>query len=214
MEHPYSLRDIQKHTGLKYDFLRRIVKEIPELADAYAVKGLNNALMFNTNGLACFREVAQMKEAGYTLPSIRSQVLSALPKQSANLPNQSSEPQHNQGTQPGDNVLIRLLEAAHKSERESFHIALSEKEKMISQQQQTIQALESGLKLLTDGRSPEEVRQEQQKQANELFHMKALLQEQKTLLAELSSLRWYQGKRKKGLLKRLKSLVAEISPAG
>ena len=50
MQHPYSLRDIQKHTGLKYDFLRRLVKEIPELSDAYAVKGQNNAFFFRNPG--------------------------------------------------------------------------------------------------------------------------------------------------------------------
>src|SRR3990167_3283476 len=111
MEHPYSLRDIQKETGLKYDFLRRIVKEIPELADAHAVKGLNNALFFDTNGLICFREIGKMKELGYTVPTIKEQILTSLPSQGKKIQNPPTERQPNTDTQ-GEHVLLKLLETA------------------------------------------------------------------------------------------------------
>jgi len=218
MSHPYNLREIQKNTGLKYEFLRRIVKEIPELSVAYAVKGQNNALYFETNGLVCFREIAKMKEEGYTLPSIRSQVITSLPNQAKEIQNSPADQQQNQPTQPQNNILLKLLEEAQGKERENYQIALSAKNSLIEQQQATIQALENGLKLLTDGRPPEMVRQEAKEREGELLQLRqvkheveSLKKEQESLLILLKNCRWYQGKKRKTLYLRLAELTNKLA---
>ncbi|PIQ27239.1 hypothetical protein COW36_24970 [bacterium (Candidatus Blackallbacteria) CG17_big_fil_post_rev_8_21_14_2_50_48_46] len=216
MEHPYSLRDIQKETGLKYDFLRRIVKEIPELADAHAVKGMNNALFFDTNGLICFREIGKMKELGYTVPTIKEQILTSLPNQVKKLQNPPTERQPNTDTQ-GEHVLLKLLETAQANERENYKLTLAAKDALIEQQERTIRALDSGLKLLTDGRSPEDVRRDIQEKERELAALRLTTlkreeqgREYRRLLQELSKLRWYQSKKRRLLLSQLQGVSNEL----
>lgn len=217
MEHPYSLRDIQKETGLKYDFLRRIVKEIPELADAHAVKGLNNALFFDTNGLICFREIGKMKESGYTLPTIKEQLLSSLPNPKKQTPGHVTEAQPNQGTQ-ADNVLLKLLETAQASERESYKQTLAAKDELIEQQKSAIQVLKTGLNLLTDGRTPEEVQRENKEKEQELATLRQTKirkeeqgREYQRLIQELEQTRWYQKKKRRLILVQLRELSIKLA---
>lgn len=217
MEHPYSLRDIQKETGLKYDFLRRIVKEIPELADAHAVKGLNNALFFDTNGLICFREIGKMKELGYTVPTIKEQILSSLPNPKKQALGQVAEAQPNPSTQ-ADNVLLKLLETAQTSERESYKQTLAAKDEVIEQQKNAIQVLKTGLNLLTDGRSPEDVQREHKEKEQELAALRQSKirkeeqgREYQRLIQALEQTRWYQKKRRRLILEQLRELSIKLA---
>lgn len=59
------------------------------------------------------------------------------PTKKTELPGHITEPQPNQGTQ-ADNVLLKLLETAQASERESYKQTLAAKDELIEQQKNAI----------------------------------------------------------------------------
>lgn len=171
------------------DFLRRLIREIPELIEHFAMRGDKNALLFNNNGLIVFQSIAQLKAKQSTLTEIRRTVLQSLPTLPIPTPHHSSQHLPNSNQTP--DKLLQMLEESQQTLQRAYEDNLRTKDAVITE-------LQSKLLLLTDGRSPEQLKQEQQVKA----------QQRAITLKKLRALdgRWFARKQRQALLDALEQL--------
>ena len=205
MANLYTLKDIQQQTGLKERFLRRCMDGLKDILAPHITRGENNALLFNESALVVFDQVKQLKEDDLTIPEIRKR----LGYRYAGKHDDEVEETSGQGlveisdkvVKGDDEISIskfyeRLLdekEKTHQAELEArgYRVQLETK-------QAQIDALQSKLQLLTDGRDPEEVKrseEEKRRQKVEILNR----------LEELEG-RWFKGGERKELIKKLREL--------
>lgn len=145
----HTLQDIIKYTGLKPDFLRKVIKELEQIFTPYISRGDKNAMLFDSNSLFIFDRIKQLKEKDCNIQMMKEKLLSELKINTET--DTKTERNINQNTL--DNYLYKEL-------KEMSNRLLVSKEETIQTQKEQIKTLESKILLITDGRSPEEVKKE------------------------------------------------------
>jgi hypothetical protein len=165
MSYPYSFKDIQKATGLKMDLIRKIYNANEDVFQPHMTRGNNNSILFNPSGLTLFDKAKQKKDSGANIPAISSYL--------RELSGQSNKT----ATHTPRNLLAKPAEESLSDPmvdlvRSAYEQALKAKDETISTQKQQIADKEANLKdlrntmlLITNGRTPEEIKQEQEEQA-------------------------------------------------
>lgn len=172
----HSLQDIINYTGLKPDFLRKAIKELEQILNPYTARGDKNALIFDSNSLVIFDRIKQLKENDYSIQMIKEKLVAEL---NIKTKTESETLQNNhQNTQ--ENFLYKEL-------KEMNNRLLVAKDETIQTQKEQIKSLESKILLITDGRSPEQVKQEYMNKEIELkvlqnksFELEEKFKEEKT----------------------------------
>lgn len=154
----YSFKDIQEATGLKMDFLRKVFNANEDLFKPYITRGTNNSVLFNSSGYTLFDKIKQKKESGANIPEI-SAYLRQISGQSTSPTGQS--PQNQVAKPPEETFAERLLEKVEGV----YERALKAKDETIDAQKQQISDLRNSLLLLTDGKTPEETKRQQEERA-------------------------------------------------
>lgn len=193
-DYHYTLKDIEKRTGLPFNYLARCSSQFADLFfdHQYRTSSSNNKTLFNENGALVFDRIKQLRSEGLNRPEIRAKLEEELPNEKnvtvPTLPNQPS----NRTRLDMDSMLKYLVEALEKQ----HHIVLQAKD-------ETIAELKEKQLLLTDGRSVEEVRSEWQRKRENAGTRTALLSE----LRKLQS-RWWlkKTKRQREIVKALQDL--------
>lgn len=154
----YTIQDIQKRTNLKLDFIRRCTSQLKEVLKPHTKNGDFNTLLIDSNGLVIFDKIMQYKQEGLSLPAIKEKLTSSL----QNTPKQEEIP-YNTLNNTTENLMLHEFLTEIKQSREGFvglqsqltkaYETLVEKEKLIENQKHQ-------LLLLTDGRPPEQVKNE------------------------------------------------------
>jgi DNA repair exonuclease SbcCD ATPase subunit len=159
MSNDKTIEDVVFSTGLKEPFIRKIVRACDELFKPYIKRGDKNSLLFDSNAMVIFDRIKQLKEKTYTIDEIKSAIEKDL---ESNLDKDSKD---NSQTENNLDMVFFLnkLEQYHKEvltakdelikTQSNLGTELKEKEKLIQIQSEQ-------LKLLTDGRNPEEVYKE------------------------------------------------------
>ena len=169
MENMYTIADIVKITGLKEKFIRNCVENLKNDVLKDSIKrGNKNSLLFDSNALTIFDFIKQKYESGYSISTIKQELLEGnLGKTESetevNLPPPDSLVSLVNELKTLNNTVLKAKDEMLEKEREIFV-----KEKQIIEQSHLITHLKDNLKLITDGRSPEEVREEQIKKELEL----------------------------------------------
>ena len=196
MAYHHTIKDIEKKTGLNISFIRRCLTHMKEIFDPCTAKGgNNNAIMFDDNALVIFDRIKQLKSNNsLTLPEIKQRLSDALLE--VNKPSEND-------AQTLTNETINVIKPRdHEFIKELYERLLDEKDKShqteIKAHKTMIDALQSKLKLLTDGRDPEEIKREAER----------LAQEKKEIFSRLEELegRWFKSSERKELIKRLREL--------
>ena len=150
MAYHHSIKDIQKHTGLNIHFIRRCLIQMKDIFDPHTAKGgNNNAILFDDNALVIFDNIKQLKVSnGLTLPEIRQRLDNTLLKV-------------DKGYESDEQRLLNQRLIVNKLDnyevvKELYERLLEERDKSyqteIKGYKSTIDALQSRLQLLTDGR--------------------------------------------------------------
>ena len=189
MPYHYTINDIQEHTGLNINFIRRCLRDMKDIFDPHTTRGDKNSIVFDDSALILFDRIKQLKEQdGSTIPEIKKK-LGYQPEKTnkedgktwvQTLPEDTSK--HHQTEQ--DNLVKQLYERL-----------LEEKDKTYQTQ---ISALKTQLYLLTDGRDPEEVKKEAEEKRKRKVEILDRLQEIEG--------RWFKGEERKKLLEELRGL--------
>lgn len=226
----YSNNDILQRTGLKPDFINHCNSKLGDLLRPFRIKGDKNKLLYDDSGLRLWDAIKQHKERGENIRQIR-EVLERIVRPDSQTTESTSKPtsqtfqtnpQTSQGT-AGERVAGQTqafidaflqIERDHRKEIDERH------EEVRAALRGHIQALKDQMLLLTDGRTPEEVRHELKQAVRDRAEL-ARLQEarekeqgrrdhREALIAELEQLTgWGKAKRRREILTKLKKLEAK-----
>lgn len=214
----YSVNDIADFTGLKVDFIRKCIKYFEEILEPHLDRGDKNSLMFDSSALVIFDRIKQMKDKGLTVKAIGDYLQEELIAA-------EKEGRTKQDVQQSTEMK-EYFEMLMREIKESHRTTLEAKDETIYTQKSQINTLESKILLLTDGKSPEELKRKQEdeerkreeerlkielerrQREEELLTQKHLQQQRLQILTELESLegQLFRGKQRKELLDRLKAL--------
>ena len=189
MPYHYTINDIQEHTGLSINFLRRCLRDMKDIFDPHATRGNKNSIVFDDSALIVFDRIKQLKaQDGLTIPEIRKKL------------GYQPEKTDRDGSKTGGQTLPEDTSKHHQTEQDNlikqlYERLLEEKDKTYQTQ---ISALQSKLYLLTDGRDPEEVKKEEEEKRKK----------KKEILDRLEELegRWFKGEERKKLIEELRRL--------
>lgn len=154
----YNFEDIEKRTNLKPDFIRRCIRFFKDELNSHTLKTDNNSLSFNSNALEIFDKISQYKNQKLTLPAIKDKL--QLPTKPENTTYQETTitlPKHT-----NENFIEPLFKEIREFRNGlvSTQQQLTEVYKTLIDKEKVIEVQKHQLKLLTDGRSPEEVKVE------------------------------------------------------
>lgn len=226
----HTIEDIQQYTGLSRHLINRCSSKLSELLDPFRTYGDSNRVLYDDNGLAVFDHIKQLKEQGNNIPEIRDvltkQLQSPTNAGAETLQTKPAKPQ-NRGEAGSDGqkldevtrLLIAELKAAHERE---VAIIQEAKRETLSLKDEIIREKDQKLMLLTEGRAPEEVQAERQRQLREQVMLEQKIEhfeqqkkgrverakKQQHLLSELAKVqgRWGKRKQRNALLDELQQL--------
>lgn len=177
-----------------------------------------------------FDHIGQLKREGKTIPEIKETLENELQSNETpsnadrkSLQNGLQNPKSEGRGQPGEtDIQARLIDALQKSNQE----VREAKDEVIESQQETINSLRENVKLITDGRDPEAVKEEHEQKVKEAAEKEQKIeqlrkekerqkklerrrqQRREELLAELKSLegKWFKSRRREEIIDKLKRL--------
>lgn len=162
MSYDFDLKAIEDHTGLKENFIRRIIKDLPEIVDAYGEKQAHNKIFFDSNGLQAFIAAGGLKQKGSTLPQILEAIKQGLPTAQKQA-NSATELQPKETPFSRESFLLDLVKTAQQQAKEAYQTALQAKDSELQAQRQRIVELEQ--RLLTEPAAAIQSRKEQEELA-------------------------------------------------
>lgn len=177
-----------------------------------------------------FDHIGQLKRKGKTIPEIRETLENELHSNETpsnadrkSFQNGLQNPKSEGRRQPGETeIQARLIEALQESNQE----VREAKDEVIRSQQETIESLQENVKLITDGRDPEAVKEEHEQKVKEAAKKEQKIeqlrkekerqkkrerrrqQRREELLAELKSLegKWFKSRRREEIIAKLERL--------
>ena len=199
-----KLEDIAKLTGLKEAFLRRCIGRYQKAFEPHIKRGDKNSLLFDDNAVVLFDKIKQLKEKGLNLNEIDKEI---------NMINSKTN-KHSETEHPNiDNTLLKIIEekvVKHNKDKddrviELYDKLLEEREKRLTEKEEVIDNLKKQILLLTDGKTIEEVKEEENKKRQRANR-------QAEIITELDM---YDGKlfaksRRKALLDELRELNSKV----
>ncbi|MBF0467169.1 MAG: hypothetical protein HQK94_19045 [Nitrospirae bacterium] len=193
MSYKHTLADIQAHSGLKLNFIRRCLSEMKEVFKPHISKGENNSILVDDSTFVLFDQIKQLKQnGGLSLPEIKSKLNYELVKPNE-APSQSGcETLSNQPVKPDEETAIKGLYERLLEEKERGYQAL------LNAKNEVIASLQSQVRLLTDGRDPEVIRREVEEKRKRRAEIVAEIERIEGHL--------FKSKKRKRLFEELKSL--------
>jgi hypothetical protein len=182
-----TLDELSKDTGLSLPFLRKCLNQYREIFKSYIKRGDKNSLLFDNNGVMFFRKISQLKQEGLGLQEIARYLKNEQEKITEQTSNKDIT-----NIEQTDILLERLLQEkdARRKDAEEYNKRIIELEKLNAQ-------LQLNLKLLTDGKTPEQIKTEHDEKQKEKFR----------IIAEYQNTSIFKFRKRKALLKKIEILV-------
>jgi DNA-binding transcriptional MerR regulator len=202
----YSIKELAKRTNLDISFIRKCKNTFKQIIDPHIQRGEKNKLLFTDNALIIYDRIAQMKSEGLSIPEIQKQF-----KQDFKTV-QTDISKDVQATQTMDKELLDKIFELQKQlseEQAKRYVECKEKDQHIVELENLSTHLKSQLLYLTDGKSPEEVKQQWQQEQLDKQRIAWILKELESLEGIFSVVNYF--KRKK-LYKELQGLMTKQSP--
>jgi len=208
MSYNKTVKDIEQYTGLDYHYILKCIRELPDVFTIKVIeRGENNSILFDSNAFVLFDQIKQMKESNKSLKFMRSYFENTFNQNHQNHIKSVENENQNDLTK----ILLNKLEEANKEAFNAFKETIRTKDDQIK-------TLESKILLLTDGRTPEEVKKEHAEKEEKLFKLKQQVEElelmklkeqkRQEILKELQSLegKWFARKKRQELFTQFQNL--------
>lgn len=201
MTNYYSINDVMKQTGFNKRTVNDLLQELKETFRPYSKRGSYNRWQFDSTGMDIWDKVRQLKDDGLGNKNIGEEIVKLYGKQGVN--------SRKLNVKQGENDLVReLMDKLERANEKTFGVLreITEKEKVILEKEQLISVQQQQLLLLTEGKTPEEIKLEKQEQEKELISQQ---EKRKILLSELLSLdgKWFKKKRKREIISELQEMA-------
>lgn len=196
----HTIDDVQQRTGLRKDYLERISALLaPLLLDLdFRKNGEKNRALYNTNGFYVFDRVKELHEAGLNRP----QIVKKLEKELRNSDQATGETRRNEQPKSSYTDIIALQQFLKEAISEPY-------KEVIQALKGQVAELREKQDLLTDGRSVEEVRKEQEV-------LKKYNEERAKIIDDLvrnENRFWPSGKVRRALLQELSTIERQYQPS-
>ena len=201
----FTIDYIAKDMGFTIPFVRKCLKQMDSIFKNCYKKGEFNRIYFNQNGYVIFDQIKQLRAKGLKIEAIKAHLENQLKhSQTPSLQNTNTE-------QTGVNQIAYDLNIINKlfEEKEARLKEKEESRDRIRELEQLAEHLQGQLLYLTDGRTPEEVKQQWQQEQLDKQRIAWILKELESLEGIFSVVNYF--KRKK-LYKELKELMSKQSP--
>jgi hypothetical protein len=172
MKYPNTVQNIISHTGLSYQWITKCIKTMPEIFDTYSIRGDNNSILLDNNALVIFDQVKQLKEQGYTIANIKLELMKNLYKQEKT----EDETSLNKEESATSLVLVKALENSFSELLKAKEEVIKTKDEVIESHKREVLELKNQILLITDGRSPEQIRNEQLQKEREILEKQQKLE--------------------------------------
>lgn len=181
MNHHHTIEDIEKITSLPKKYIRDCIVGLKNYLEEQRclIKGNKNVWLFDDNGLKIFDIIKQLKDNRYSIQAIKEY----LEKSNINHSNNESKILLNESETNNINVFLEKIENLTSQVIQAKNETI-EKQKELLEKEKLLQLQGYQLKLLTDGRTPEEVKEEQRKKEDSLRQQNEDLLKSKFELSE------------------------------
>jgi DNA-binding transcriptional MerR regulator len=201
----YSIQELAKRTNLDISFIRKCKTTFKQILEPHIQRGEKNKLIFTDNALIIFDRIGQMKNDGLSIPEIQKQFKHNFQTVQTGV---SKDVQTGiQATLTMDKELLDKVFQLQKQlseEQAKRYLECKERDQQIVELEHLSDHLKGQLLYLTDGRTPEEVKQQWQQEQLEKERISWILKELEKLEGIFSVVNYF--KRKK-LYKELQSLM-------
>jgi DNA-binding transcriptional MerR regulator len=197
----FTIDYIAKDMGFTIPFVRKCLKQMDAVFKNCYKKGEFNRIYFNQNGYVVFDQIKQLRATGLKIEAIKTHLENQLKHSQTPSFTDINTEQTAVNQIPYDlNIINKLFE-----EKEARLKDKEESQERIRELEQLAEHLQGKLLYLTDGRTPEEVKQQWQL---DKARISAILKELEELDGMFSNLKYM--KRKK-LYKELQGLMSKQS---
>ena len=235
----FTIQDIEKDTGLNVAYIRRCLQKMDKIFSPHYNRGEYNQIQFTQSGYIIFDQIKQLKEEGLNLVQITKKMETLDPTHISNKKSSAKQPESSDQTQ--DQTLEpNIINHTSISEMRLFDKLFNEKEArlkeraefqqfIMSQERQSLQEktelnhklteyelltnhLKGQLLYLTDGHTPEEVKQQWQQEQLEKQRIAWILKELENLEGIFSVVNYFKRKKLYKELKELMNKQADTTP--
>jgi DNA-binding transcriptional MerR regulator len=203
----YSIQELAKRTNLDISFIRKCKTAFKQIIEPHIKRGEKNKLIFTDNALIIFDRIGQMKNEGLSLPEIQKQF-----KHNFQTVQTEVSKDGQTGVQAAQTVDKELLDKIFElqkqlsEEQSKRYLECKERDQQIVELEHLSDHLKGQLLYLTDGRTPEEVKQQWQQEELNKQRIAWILKELENLEGIFSVVNYF--KRKK-LYKELQGLMTK-----
>ena len=204
-----SIEELSKLTGLQIKFIRRCMIVLSDILAEHTARGDKNKILYSDNAVVIFNQIKVFKDKDYSLPSIKNELIKSLGIETAA---QENEPQL-VITEPEYKHV--LLDSENKKVSSQLITMITEKDSQLSKQQLAIETLqksifeltqeksnmENSIRLLTDGKTPDEALKEKYRKQTAHVRIIEVLKELELLDGHV-----FKSKYRKQLLQELREL--------
>ena len=207
MAYDKSISDICSFTGLKEPFVRRVIRECKEILVEYFRRGDNNSILFDDNGLRVFDRVKQLKQDGASLQEIKNKLLNEL-GESQRVDNEVVKVANSDDREQESYVNLDIKPFWYNELKDAQSSIIEAKDLLLEGKQELILQLKKEMLLLSDGRTPEEIRASKELEEEKKRTAQELRIDRIKLIGEIKALegRYFVGKKRLALLKKLEEI--------
>jgi len=196
----FTIYELSNNTGLKVDFIRKCLKSLKPFFDSYLVRGDNNSILFDSNSLVIFDKIKQLKEEGLAIPEIKIKLDQAFQGDQPDIIKPIKTDIKSDQSLHNFQVKIYELYEQISEEKEKRIKESNEKNDIISRLEKEKTHLESTIKLLPESKSPEQIKDDYEKNQKRK-------REIAKLIGELKSIGTFRFIKRKKLIKQLEELT-------
>jgi DNA-binding transcriptional MerR regulator len=157
----YSIQELAKRTNLDISFIRKCKNTFKQILEPHIKRGEKNKLLFTDNALIVFDRIGQMKNSGLSIPEIQKQFKHDFKTVQTGV---SKDVQTGvQAAQTVDKELLDKIFELQKQlseEQAKRYSECKERDQKIFELEQLNHHLADTLKLLPEGKTPEQLKQE------------------------------------------------------
>jgi DNA-binding transcriptional MerR regulator len=203
----HEINDVIKYTGLKDKFIRKCLTMFKDILEPYVHRGTFNKILIDDSGLVLFDRIRQLKEEGLSIPQIQKRLSKSLEGGQSRKTEVSKVRETGRGTgktikQITETETYQTFFADLQNKIEQLHTEVKEeKDKRLQDIQlkhETIRELERGLatastalKLLPEGKSPEQIRADYDNERRRKEKLHKLTED----IKNINTLRWRKKRR-------------------
>jgi len=205
----YSIQELSKRTNLDISFIRKCKNTFKQIIDPHIQRGEKNKLLFTDNALIIYDRIAQMKQEGLSIPEIQKQF-----KHNFQTVQTGVSKDVQTGVQAAQTVDKELLDKIFElqkqlsEEQSKRYLECKERDQKIFELETLNHHLADTLKLLPEGKTPEQLKQEwdieQEKKAKALKIVAELKNENASGLLSIFKRKNKQPRRKRRGIKELR----------